>query len=288
MLIAGAEDVSAAITKERANFYMKSGRILGAFIMGGLVISAMAQDGHQQAPASGSVTATAPAATSNIAETPGTDPQVPLPPRDLLKEYEKQMVVVSLKACEELAQIARAAHEGQIGPEQAAYLSGQRLELGMIRLQFLDSLHQILDDKIQKEAKQESEVRSSGETLVLPPPDSSPDVSRAIAKDLELTPVQIAAIQAQIEKERGRVRPLTERLATNRRALIAATLKGQFDGRQVRDLAAQQSRIQESLIVANARLQTDVYKILTADQQRKLDGMRKETAGLTHPSFTEW
>jgi Spy/CpxP family protein refolding chaperone len=84
------------------------------------------------------------------------------------------------------------------------------------------------------------------------------------------------------------VRPLAERLANNRRALIAATLKGQFDARQVRDLAAKQSRIQESLIVANARLQTEVYRIQTVEQQRKLDGMRKETAGLTHPSFTEW
>jgi Spy/CpxP family protein refolding chaperone len=267
---------------------MKHERILGAFIVGGLVISALAQDGHQLAPASGSVTATAPAETSNIAETPGSDSHVPLPPRDLLKEYEKQMAAVSLKACEELAQIARAAREDQIGPEQAEYLTGQRLELGLIRLQFLDSLHQILDDKIQKEAKQESEVRSSGETLVVPPPGSSPDVAQGIAKDLELTPVQIAAIQAEIEKERGRVRPLAERLASNRRALIAATLQGQFDVRQVRRLAAKQSRIQESLIVANARLQTDVYKILTAEQQRKLDGMRKETAGLTHPSFTEW
>ena len=267
---------------------MKHGRILGAFIVGGLVISALAQDGHQLAPASGSVTATARAETSNIAETPGSDSHVPLPPRDLLKEYEKQMAAVSLKACEELAQIARAAREGQIGSEQAEYLTGQRLELGLIRLQFLDSLHQILDDKIQKEAKQESEVRSSGETLVVPPPGSSPDVAQAIAKDLQLTPVQIAAIQAEIEKERGRVRPLAERLASNRRALIAATLQGQFDDRQVRRLAAKQSRIQESLIVANTRLQTDVYKILTAEQQRKLDGMRKETAGLTHPSFTEW
>jgi LTXXQ motif family protein len=267
---------------------MKRGHILGAFIVGTLVISAVAQDGHQLPSVSGSVTATARAETSNIAETPGTDSQVPLPPQDLLREYEKQMAVVSLKTCAELAQIAEAAHEGRIGAEQAEYLSGQRLELGMIRLQFLDSLHQILDDKTQKETKRQSEVQRSGETLVVPPPDSSPDVSQAIVKDLELTPVQIAAIQGQIEKERGRVRPLAERLATNRRALIAATLKGQFDVRQVRDLAAKQSRIQESLIVANARLQTDVYKILTVDQQRKLDGMRKETAGLTHPSFTEW
>src|SRR5712672_977551 len=193
---------------------MKRARILGAFIAGALVISAVAQD-YRLPPATGSVTTTAPAETANIAEMPGTDPQEAMAPRDLMKEYEKQMAVVSLKACEELAQIARAAHVGQIGAEQAEYLSGQRVELSMIRLQFLDSLHQILDDKIQKETKQGSEVERYGDTMVVPPPESSPDVSQAIVKYLDLTPVQIAAIQAQIEKDRGRVRPLVKRLAKN-------------------------------------------------------------------------
>ena len=109
------------------------------------------------------------------------------------------------------------------------------------------------------------------------PPDSSPDVSQAIVKYLDLTPLQIAAVQAQNEKERGRVRPLVKRLAKIRRGLIAATLEGRFDVRQVLDLAAEQSRIQEQLIVANARLQAKAYKILTVEQERKLDGMRKET-----------
>jgi Spy/CpxP family protein refolding chaperone len=144
------------------------------------------------------------------------------------------------------------------------------------------------DDKIQKETKQGSDLQNSGDALVVPPPDSAPDVSQAIVKYLELTPAQIAAIQVQIEKERGRVRPLVKRLARNRRALTAATLNGRFDVGQVRDLAAQQARILEPLIVANARLQTKVYEILTIEQQRKIDGMKKETAGLTHPSFTEW
>jgi Spy/CpxP family protein refolding chaperone len=265
---------------------MKRGRILGALIAGTLVISAVGQDDHLHSPTSPSVTATA-AKKSNIAETPATDSQVPVMPRDLLKEYEKQMALVSLETCDELAQIAQAAHEGGIGLEQAEYLSGQRFELAIIRLQFLDTLHQILDDKIQHETKQGSEGQSSGDTLVAPPPDSSPDVSQAIAKYLELTPLQIAAIQAQIQKERGQVRPLVRRLAKNRRALIAATLKGRFDARQVRDLATEQSRIEEQLIVANARLQANVYKILTLEQQRKIDGMRTETAGLTKPPFLE-
>jgi len=131
-------------------------------------------------------------------------------------------------------------------------------------------------------------VQSAGDTLLVPPPDSSPDVSQEIVKYLELTPVQIAAIQAQIEKERGPVRPLVKRLAKNRRALIAATLKGHFDAGKVRDLAAEQSRIQEQLIVANARLQAKIYKILTLAQQRKIDEMRTQTAGLTKPPFLEW
>ena len=125
---------------------MKRGPILGVFIAGALAISAVAQDGQQPA-ASGTLRVATPAETSNKAETPGTDSQELMTQPDLLKEYEKQMAVVSLKTCSELAQIAQAAHEGQIGAEQAEYLSDQRLELGMIRLQFLSSLHRILDVK---------------------------------------------------------------------------------------------------------------------------------------------
>jgi Spy/CpxP family protein refolding chaperone len=144
------------------------------------------------------------------------------------------------------------------------------------------------DDKIQKQTKQGIEVQNSGDTLVVPSPDSAPDVSQEMVKSLALTPAQIATIQMQIEKERGQVQPLVKRLARNRRALIAATLNGRFDVDRVRDLAAQQARILESLIVANARLQTQVYKILTIEQRREFDEMKTETAGLTHPSFTEW
>ncbi len=133
-----------------------------------------------------------------------------------------------------------------------------------------------------------AEVQSSGDTLVVSPPDSSPDVPTDIVKYLDLTPIQIGAIQAQIEEQRGQVQSLMKQLTNNRRELIATTLKGRFDIRQVQKLAEQQARILQPLIVANARLQTEVYKTLTVEQQRKLDGMRRETAALTHPSFTEW
>jgi Spy/CpxP family protein refolding chaperone len=148
--------------------------------------------------------------------------------------------------------------------------------------------NKMLNDQPQKETEPVSEVQVSGDTLVVSPPDSSPDVPTAIVRYLDLTPLQIAAIQAQIAVQRGQVQSLMEQLTNNRRELIASTLKGQFDIHRVRQLAAQQARILEPLVVANARLQTEVYKILTVEQQRKLDEMRRETAGMTHPSFTEW
>ena len=138
--------------------------------------------------------------------------------------------------------------------------------------------HKRLNDQPQKETEPVSEVQVSGDTLVVSPPDSSPDVPTAIVKYLDLTPLQIAAIQAQIAVQRGQVQSLMEQLTNNRRGLIATTLKGQFDIHRVRKLAAQQARILEPLVVANARLQTEIYKLLTVEQQGKLDEMRKQTA----------
>jgi hypothetical protein len=159
---------------------------------------------------------------------------------------------------------------------------------GPMRFQLLSTGHKMLDDQPQKATEPVSGVQVSGDTLVVSPPDSSPDVPAAIVSYLDLTPLQVAAIQAQIAVQRGQVQSLIQELTNNRGELIATTLKGQFDIRQVRKLAAQQARILEPLVVANARLQTEIYKILTVEQQRKLDEMRKKTAGMTHPSFTDW
>ena len=148
---------------------------------------------------------------------------------------------------------------------------------GLMRFQLLSTAYQMLADQPQEKTDL-SEVQVSGDTLVVSTPDSSPDVPAAIVKYLDLTPLQIAAIQAQIAVQRGQVQSLMEQLTNNRWELIATTLKGQFDIHRVRKLAAQQARILEPLVVANARLQTEIYTILTIEQQRKLDEMRKQTA----------
>jgi Spy/CpxP family protein refolding chaperone len=196
------------------------------------------------------------------------------------------MAAVSDTTRAELAQIAQAVREGQISPEQAEYFSGERYHLGMMQFQLLSTLHLILSNEIENKTEQgdQSHVTDGGVVVAYPP---STDIPKGMIEYLKLTRLQIGAIQNQIAEERGQVQPLTQQLARNRRALIAATLSGRFDANQVANLAAEQSRVLEQLITADARLQAKVYKMLTAEQTRKLDAVR-QSEGPSKPSFTEW
>jgi hypothetical protein len=228
------------------------GFCLGIVGTGAMVISAFGQNGvGLQAPAINTAASIVSSDTSNSAT--ALEPQVELSP----------------------------------GPDHLVQIGEPRAS-GLARFQLLSTGYKMLDDQPRRKPETLSELQVSGDTLLVAHPDLSPDVPTAIVEYLDLTPLQIAAIQAQIAAQRGQVQSLMQQLTRNRWELIATTLKGRFDIRQVRKLAAQQARILEPLVVANARLQTEIYKILTVEQQRKLDEIRKETARLSHPSFTEW
>jgi hypothetical protein len=159
---------------------------------------------------------------------------------------------------------------------------------GFMRFRFLSTAHQMLDDQPQEETEPVSEVQVSGDTLVVSTPDSSPDVPAAIAKYLDLTPLKIAAIQAQIAVQRVQVQSLMEQLTNNRWELIATTLKGQFAIHRVRKLAAQQAPSWSHLWSRTPACRPKSTQSSRFEQQRKLDETRTEAAGMTHPSFTEW
>ena len=267
---------------------MKSRFILGTFVIGMLVIPVIAQDDVGPPSVSiDSVIATMPSDTSAITAIVATDPQMPLGPRDVLRNYEQEMAAVSDTTCVELAQIAQAAREGQISREQAEYFSGERYQLRVMQFQLLSTLHQILNNEIENKTEQEDQAHVTDDTVVVDSGPPSTDIPKDMIEYLKLTRLQIGAIQTEIAEERGQVQPLTQQLAGNRRALIAATLNGRFDANQVGNLAAEQSRILEQLITANARLESMVYKMLTAEQTRKLDALRQSVAS-SKPSFTEW
>ena len=264
---------------------MKLRWITGILMAGVLALSAMAQADNPQLPSIGGATATDP--SNDSAVTPNAMPQ----PQDSLNAYEQQMAIVTVQTYTQLAQIVEAVHSGQISDERAEYLTRRCFELGVVRLQFLDTLHQITESKLSREAapekpqEQTGQMEASGETLVVPPPAFSPDIPQSVVKYLELTPAQIAIIQVRVAQEQREIQPLVQRLLEHKKEIVIATHAKQPSNSRIRKLALEQSRILERLIVANSRLQQDIYRVLTAEQRQKLDGTGKETVEVTTRLF---
>lgn len=266
---------------------MKLPLITKILLAGALVIPAAAQDDHPQPPGVGGGSATV--SSDDSAATPDST----LQPQDTLNAYDEQMVAVTLQTSAELAQIAEQFRAGHMSSDEAEHLTRSCYELGVIRLQFLDTLHLILATHVSNEGssakpdEQTPQVKTAEDTLVVAPPDSSPDIPESMARYLELTPVQIANIQARVNEEQKRIQPLMQRLSQNRKALTSATeMTGSSDGR-IRKLAVEQSHILEQLIIANSRLQQEIYQVLTAAQRKKLDGIGQDTADVTKRLFAE-
>ena len=93
-----------------------------------------------------------------------------------------------------------------------------------------------------------------------------------------LDPAQITAIQEQLIEHRKQVQPLIGQIAGTIATLNSVTEKEQFDEKQVRALAVQQSRMLERLILANATLEVKLYGMLTSEQKRRVDDIRRQEA----------
>jgi hypothetical protein len=247
----------------------------------------MAQTDNPQLPGIGGATATEPSDDSAVT------PNSTLQPQDALNAFEQQMAIVTVQTYAELAQITEAVHSGQISSQRADYLARRCFELGMVRLQFLDTLHQITEGMISGEAapdKPEEPTRQmgeSGETLVVPPPALSSKIPESVVKYLELTPSQIVVIQARVAEGQREIQPLVQQLLEHKKEIVIATHAKKPSDSHIRKLATEQSHILERLIVANSRLQQDIYRILTAEQRRKLNSPGQETVEVTTRLFSQ-
>ena len=94
---------------------------------------------------------------------------------------------------------------------------------------------------------------------------------------LQLTPLELQALQAKVTEQCKQVQPLVERLEKSRSKLLAMKLNGKVDDKEVQALAAEQSQIIKQMIVANSQLETKLYNTLTSEQQQKVDGLLRQT-----------
>src|SRR6202041_4214200 len=202
---------------------------------------------------------------------------MPRGPLDVLHEYEQEMTSISDGFSQELAQTIQAVRLGQVSASESEGLIWERYQIAMMQFQVFSALHSALRHDLDQTRPVPLPASKHGgaEVVVAELPFSSLQLPASLVSYLNLTQSQVVEIQILIGSERQRLEPLLTRSHRNRQRLAAATEKGKFDEKLVRKLATQQSRLMAELIVATSRFQAELYAVLTAEQQTKLDDARR-------------
>jgi Spy/CpxP family protein refolding chaperone len=95
-----------------------------------------------------------------------------------------------------------------------------------------------------------------------------------------LTSSQVEAIERVMMWEQHSLEPLMTQLRTTRERLLAIGSE-HLNATQVKALADTEASLLARLIVANARMQSKIYKILSPEQQKKLSDLERTQGALT-------
>jgi Spy/CpxP family protein refolding chaperone len=95
-------------------------------------------------------------------------------------------------------------------------------------------------------------------------------------RSLDLTEAQQEQVRQLTQQNRDQMRALMDRMRAAQDARRQAVEATPFNESQVREAMKDVAEVEADLAVAEARLQADVYALLTADQQQRLQKLRAD------------
>jgi Spy/CpxP family protein refolding chaperone len=187
------------------------------------------------------------------------------------EDYEGAMVAVTQRFSATLAAIAQAVQQGKISSKQGKEMSTEQYQLTQMQFELLSLWREIEREDVARvpDAPAEPAPTQDSEIVMVALPFSSLQLNPSLAEYLSLTPSQVAAIQQVMVLERQSLQPLMTELRSTRERLLA-TSGDRMNEKEVKSLAQAEAALLAKLIVANARMQSKIYGILSPDQQKKL------------------
>jgi periplasmic protein CpxP/Spy len=91
-----------------------------------------------------------------------------------------------------------------------------------------------------------------------------------LAHKLDLTDAQQAQVKEILAKEKPAFQPLMLQMAQNHQQMRQLVMANGFDEAKVRELASQQTQTMTELTVQRARVESELFQVLTPDQKTKL------------------
>jgi protein CpxP len=96
-----------------------------------------------------------------------------------------------------------------------------------------------------------------------------------MSSELNLTDAQQAQIKTILQAEHAKIQPLVQQLRKNQQAQDAS-LNGSFDEAKAQAFAASQAQIMTNVIVERQRAKSQIYAVLTPEQQQKAIELRQQ------------
>lgn len=203
-------------------------------------------------------------------------------PKQALEDYDSLMIVLTQKFTATLASIADAAKRGELSSDQLREMSAEQYQLTHMQFELLSLWRGIEEQNLARVPDVQAKPDSTEETevVMVALPFSSLQRNPSLATYLSLTPSQVEAIQRVMISEQDTLEPLMTELRTTREKLLAIGTE-RLNEKQVKALADTEASPLARLIVANARMQSKIYKILTSEQQKKLSDLERTQGALT-------
>jgi len=217
---------------------------------------------------------------SSLAAVLSVPSAIPQGPQDLVEEYETGMRAITQQLSARLAALAGAVNRGELTREQGESVSFEQYQQAQMQFDLLSVLRELLQQDIARAAaaprpKPDEAVKS--EIVMVALPFSSLQLSPSIVEYLDLSSTQVASIEELMSEERRNLVPLMTQMQETRDQLLIATDQGETkDEKEVKALAATQARNLTKLIVANSRMRTRIYQLLSPTQQKKLDAFQRQ------------
>jgi len=199
-------------------------------------------------------------------------------PQQVLQEYEVAMVDITQNFSANLAGITEAVQQGQMSSEEGKTLSGEQYLIAQMQFQLLSAWRQMEEQDLSKvpapDDQSEASPTDDNEIVLVELPFSSFELTAAVAEHLSLTQSQKEAIQQVMTRERHHMEPLLAQSRNIREKMLALDPQ-HSNKKEIKTLTDAQAALLAKFIVAKARMQSEVYRLLTPEQQRKLDDLKR-------------
>jgi len=192
------------------------------------------------------------------------------------EDYQAAMMVITQRFSATLAAIAEAVQQGKINSAQGKEMSAEQYQLTQMQFELLSLWREIEREDVARipDAPVKPAPTQDGEIVMVALPFSSLQLNPSLSEYLSLTPSQVAAVQQVMVLERQSLQPLMTQLRITREKLLAIG-SDRMNEKEIKSLAQAEAALLAKLIVANARMQSKIYRILSPDQQKKLGDLER-------------